>query len=210
MARTRRDEGVNADPAGQNMSVAPKLGAAQQSSNAWMGISSRVEDGTPGSRPNLSHGKYGGDREEGELFKGTSANMPSNVLKEVNAQDSGEQNSWNSKGQYGPGSPNYLAGGFGAREQMTIGGDENRGAYVGDGVNATPDTLINQYFTTGEMKTQMPQNQFLAGTDEARGTGVTGGNNSSKESGGDTNNMLRAHKGIGKRYPRGDAKNQVD
>ena len=194
MARsTSRDESVNADPGGQNVSTVPTIGSAQASSNAWLGISSRVEDGTTGSRPESSFAAYGGDRSEGELFKGTSANMPSSVLKEVNAQDSGERNSWNSMGQYGPGSPNYLVGGYGAREQMTIGGDENKGKYVGDGVNAIPDTDMTQYFISGKTPVQMPTNEYLAGTNEDR-----------------TRNMPVSEKGIGKRYPRNDAKNQYD
>lgn len=186
MARsTSRDEGVNADPGGQSGSTIPNLGSAQQSSNAWMGIPERVENGTPGSRPNMSHASYGGDREEGELFKGKSA--PVSSAKEQNTREGGEMNSWNSTGQYGPGSPNYLAGGFGSREQMTIGGDSNRGQYVGDGVGSTPDTTVNEYFISGKMKVQMPTSQFLAGTDEAR-----------------TGNMARAKKGLGKGPSRGD------
>lgn len=192
MARsTSRDEGVNADSGGQSVSIAPPLGAAQQSNNAWLGISERIEDGTTGSRPDSSHGAYGGDRDAGILFKGNSA--PASSAKEQNTRDGGESNSWNSSGQYGPGSPNYLAGGFGAREQMTIGGDKNRGQYVGDGVGATPDTDINQYFISGKVPMQMPRDQYLHGTDQAR-----------------TQNMPRAEKGLGKRYPRGDSKNQTD
>lgn len=193
MARTSRDEGVNADPGGQNVSTVPQLGSAQQSSNSWLGITQEnVTDGSSGPRQGMSM-RYGGDRNDGILFKGTSADMDSSTLKQVNAQDSGEKNSWNSMGQYGPGSPNYLAGGFGAREQMTIGGDENKGKYVGDGVGSTPDTDMTQYFISGKTPVQMPQNQYLAGTDEAR-----------------TRNMPKSEKGIGKRYPRSDSKNQYD
>lgn len=193
MARsTSRDEGVNADPGGQNVSTVPLIGSAQPSSNSWLGIESRVEEGTTGSRPDMSS-VYGGDRNDGELFKGTSAGMSSSVLKQVNAQDSGEKNSWNSMGQYGPGSPNYLVGGYGARENMTIGGDENKGKYVGDGVGATPDTDLTEYFISGKTPVQMTREQYLAGTNEDR-----------------NRNMPVSEKGIGKRYPRNDAKNQDD
>src|SRR5215472_1564298 len=91
------DQGRNADPGGQNASTIPNLGAAQQSSNAWLGISDRVGKGTLGARYTSAAAAYGGDRLEGELFKGNSAGMPAPVLKQVNAQDSGEGNSWNSK-----------------------------------------------------------------------------------------------------------------
>ena len=194
MARsTSRDEGVNADPGGQNVSSAPLIGAAQQSSNGWMGITQEnVTDGSSGPRQGMSM-RYGGDRNDGVLFKGTSSGMPSSTLKQVNYQDSGEKMSWNSMGQYGPGSPNYLAGGFGSRENMTYGGDENRGKYVGDGVGSTPDTDLTQYFISGRTPVQMTRDQFLAGTNEDR-----------------NRNMPTAKKGIGKQFPRNDAKNQYD
>lgn len=192
--RTGRDEGTNADPGGQNVSVAPNLGAAQQSSNDWMGITNEhVSDGTSGARPNSSHAKYGGDRDDGTWFKGSSSGVDSSTAKQLNAGVGGEKDSWNSSGQYGPGSPNYLAGGYGARENMTYGGDENRGQLVGDGVNSTGDTDATQYFISGKVPLQMPKNQFLAGTDEAR-----------------DDNMPRAQKGIGPGYTRKDSKNQRD
>lgn len=191
--RTGRDEGVNADPGGQSGSTVPNLGSAQQSSYDWLGITNEhVQDGTSGSRPNMSHAKYGGDQDGGTWFKGNSAGMDSSTLKQVNA-GAAEMDSWNSKGQYGPGSPNYLAGGYGARENMTIGGGENRGQYVGDGVGSTPDTDVNQYFVSGKVPVQMPRNQYLAGTDEAR-----------------DGNMPRAKRGIGPGSPRRDRKNQND
>ena len=194
MARgTSRDEGVNADPGGQNVSTAPALGSAQQSSNEWLGITNEhVSDGTTGGRPNSSHAKYGGDRDDGTWFKGSSAGMDSAALKQTNAAFGQEKNSWNSMGQYGPGSPNYLAGGFGARENMTIGGDKNKGQYVGDGVGSTPDTDMTQYLISGKTPVQMPKSQYLAGTDEAR-----------------DNNMPRAKRGLGKGYPRNDSRNQT-
>jgi hypothetical protein len=188
---TSRDEGVNADTGGPGVSSAPNLGAAQQSSNAWLGISERIEDGTNGTRPNSSHAKYGGDMDDGILFKGNSA--PAASPKEQNTRDGGEMDSWNASGQYGPGSPNYLAGGYGARENMTYGGEKNRGEYVGDGVGSTPDTDMTQYFISGKIKVQMPNSQFLEGTDEAR-----------------TGNMKRAKGGLGKGYPRNDSKNQAE
>jgi len=209
--RTGRDEGVNADPGGQNVSTVPNLGSAQQSSNDWMGISDRIADGTPGSRPDMSHTKYGGQlNRSGDLFKGTSADVDASTLKQLNAAN-GEKNSWNSTGQYGPGSPNYLAGGFGSREQMTIGDTRNEGKLVGDGVNSTPDTDATQYFISGKTPVQMPTNQYLAGTDEARGTNTYQGGNGrygATESGGDTNNLVRAKKGIGPKGPRTDRANQ--
>lgn len=192
MARTSRDEGVNADPGGQRVSTVPQLGSAQQSSNEWLGISQEyVTDGTSGPRQGMSM-RYGGDRDDGILFKGTSAGMDSATLKQVNASATGERNSA-ATGQYGPGSPNYVLGGVASRENMTIGGEKNDGKYVGDGVNAIPGTDMTQYFISGKTPVQMPQNEYLAGTDEAR-----------------TRNEPRAEKGIGKRYPRNDAKNQYD
>lgn len=181
---------TNSSPSGPGESTVPNLGSAQQSSAAWMGISERVTDGTPGPRPESSHAKYGGEMDEGVLFKGTSAGMDSSTLKQVNAGMGGERSS-SSVGQYGPGSPNYLAGGFGAREQMTIGGEKNEGRLVGDGVGSTPETDLNQYFNSGKMKVQMPREQYLAGTDEAR-----------------SDNMATARRGLGKGYPRKDARNQ--
>src|SRR5689334_16312788 len=110
MARgTSRDEGVNADPGGQNVSTAPPLGSTQQSSYSWLGITdSHVVNGTNGARPNSSHAAYGGEREVGILFKGNSS--PASSPKEQNTREGGEKNSWNSMGQYGPGSPNYVDG----------------------------------------------------------------------------------------------------
>lgn len=194
MARgTSVDEGRNSDPGGQRVSSVPQIGSAQQSSNDWMGITQEyIQDGSSGPRQGMAM-RYGGDRDDGILFKGTSAKVDSSTLKSLNASDNGEKYSWNSMGQYGPGSPNYLAGGYGARENMTIGGDKNKGQYVGDGVNSTPDTEVNQYFISGQTPVQMPENQYLAGTDEAR-----------------SKNMPRAEKGIGPRYPRNDARNQYE
>lgn len=179
MARsTSRDEGVNADTGGQSVSKAPAIGVAQQSSYEWLGISERVADGTNGGRPNSSHAVYGNERDEGMLFKGNSA--PASSPKEQNTRDGGEMNSWNASGQYGPGSPNYLAGGYGSRENMTIGDGKNRGNYVGDGVGSTSESDINTFFNTGGLPKQMPTDQFLQGTDQAR-----------------TRNMSTAKKGIG-------------
>ena len=204
MARTSAREGTNSDPGGQNVSTVPNLGAAQQSSNAWLGpvmAESIVSEGTNGSRPNRSHANYGGDKngDWGPLFKGGSAGMDNAALKQTNAGNY-EKMSWNASGEYGPGSPNYLAGGFGAREQMTIGGDKNEGKLVGEGHNSTPDTDATQYFISGKVPVQMPNNQYLAGTDEARGTNAYGkgtGGYGANESGGVSNNMVRAKKGIG-------------
>ena len=180
MARTSRDDGTNSDSGGSGVSKATLLGQSTPSSNEWLGITEEhVTDGTVGAREGRSM-VYGGDREDGILFKGTSANVDSATAKQLNAGMSGEGNSWASKGQYGPGSPNYLAGGFGSRENMTIGGDKNDGKYVGDGVDSTPATDMTQYFISGKVSTQMPTDQYLAGSDEAR-----------------TRNLSKAKKGIG-------------
>lgn len=180
MARTSRDDGTNSDSSGQSVSKATNLGQSTPSSNAWLGITEEhITDGSVGPREGMSM-TYGGDRNDGILFKGTSANVDSSTAKQLNAGMGGEGNSWASKGQYGPGSPNYLSGGVSARENMTIGGDKNSGQYVGDGVNSTPETDTTQYFISGKVPTQMPTEQFLTGSDQAI-----------------TRNLSRAKKGIG-------------
>lgn len=212
MAKTEVDAGRNSMKGGPGVSTPVALGQSTPSNNSWLGINSTVGEGTTGSRPDMSN-RYGGDAIDGTFFKGTSVNVDKNTATQLNAGVGGEMLSWNASGQYGPGSPNYLAGGFGAREQMTIGGDKNEGKLVGDGVNATADTNVNQYFISGKMQVQMPDNQYLAGSDEARGTNAYGsghGTYGKNESGGKGNNEIRAKKGIGPKYPRNDARNQYE
>lgn len=128
-----------ADGKGGVNKVVP-LGKGQQSNNAWLGIDSRVEDGTTGSRPESS-ARYGGERDNGTLFKGASTATDS---KQLNS--GGNEKASAGSGQYGAGASGFASGGVGAREQMTLGGEKNVGKLVGDGANATPLSTFDRFF----------------------------------------------------------------
>lgn len=155
---------------GEKSNVVP-LGTGQKSSNAWLGIDGRIEDGTTGSRPNSSHAKYGGERDEGDLFKGNSVAKDS---KESNS--GGNEKASKTSGQYDD-APTQ--GGVGSRENMPkYGGEENSGRLVGLGAGATKEISA-----TDQLTRDLPKQSgmdVIAGTADAQ------------------KNMARAKKGIGK------------
>lgn len=119
---------------------ATPLGQSQPSSNEWMGIDPRVAKGTTGSRPDSSATILAGDQITGQLFKGPAVGAP---MKEMNSGKAEKQDSA-STGQYGPGGA--AEGGYGSRENMTIGSGTNAGKYFGDGVNSTPVSTFDRFF----------------------------------------------------------------
>ena len=113
---------------GGDSKVVP-LGTGQKSSNAWLGIDSRIENGSLGARSTKASPKYGGDQEKGDLFYGTSAAKDS---KESNS-GGGSKDSKGSGQYFGDSAQGTVA----SRQEMTIGGDEAEGKLYGAGAGAT-------------------------------------------------------------------------
>lgn len=169
--------GTNNDSGGTSKVV--PLGTGKQSSNAWLGISDRIERGTSGSRNTLSAAKYGGDRQRGVLFKGKSASSPNAEMNSGNKEkDSSGEDQFKSAGQ--------PMGTYGSRENMTIGGDKNVGKLVGKGAGATKSASGKDQLDPGKV---MPGLELLKGTSDGdknmarslKGIGGKTGNKRSKE-----------------------------
>jgi hypothetical protein len=168
--------GTNSNPKGEGTNVAVPLGKSPASTNAWLGISDYVAQGTTGSRPDIS-ARYGGDVIDGQLFKGNSVATDN---KQLNSGGGEKQSA--GTGQYGPGNPDYAVGGVGSREAMPKygKGPTPQGKYVGAGVNATPQVGKPEGQVLRDMPFQ-PGMPVVAGSDEAK-----------------NRNMPRAQRGIGK------------
>lgn len=163
---------MNSNPSGEGTNDVTPLGTAQESSNAWLGIEGRIEDGVNGSRPNSSHAKYGGELDKGDLFYGNSVASNS---KELNS--GGGSKASNEAEIVGAG--DHVGGTVGSRENMLkYGGETNKGKLVGMGAGAT-----------GEIS---PTDQLQRDLPAYPGLNVIDGTSDGKK------NAARAMKGIGK------------
>ncbi|SRR6266571_4604058 len=168
--------GVNSNPKGEGTNQQTPIGQSQASSNDWMNIDGRVAKGTVGSRPDMGADKYGGDKDSGTLFKGSSA-APDGNDRQMNSGKN--EKASNNTGQYGSDSK-FPKGGVGSREQMPkYGGNENKGNLVGAGAGATKDSQPQDQYKR-DLPTQ-PGQDLVAGTNEDR-----------------NRNMSKALKGVGK------------
>lgn len=136
-----------------------------QSGNQWMGIDDQVGKGSLGSRSTQAD-RYGQQKVVGDLFYGNSAGTISS--KESNSGANEKDSS--TAAQYGPGSPEWLYGTYGSRENMPKygGGPAKVGSLVGAGKGATPNTDAtggNQY--KRDMPTQ-PGQDLVQGTNMDR------------------------------------------
>lgn len=174
--------GVNSDPKGEGTNQQTPIGQSQKSSNAWLGLSDYVAGGTNGSRPNMGADKYGGDANDGQLFKGNSVASDN---RELNS--GGNEKASNNTGQYGD-DKKIEKGTVAARENMPkygtgAGGAQNwtdlMGNLVGAGAGATKNTDPNDQYKR-DLPTQ-PGQDLVAGTDESK-----------------NRNMPKAQRGIGK------------
>jgi len=160
--------GTNSNPKGEGVNKQTPLGTGQSSNNAWLGIDDYVAHGTTGSRPDMS-ARYGGDMNDGQLFKGPSVARDN---KELNS--GGNEKNSKGTGQYGGG--DFEKGGSGSRENMPkYGREENKGVYVGDGVNAT-----KAISATDQLQRDLPKEP---GLDIVQGT-AAGQANMAKAKGG--------------------------
>jgi hypothetical protein len=163
--------GTNSNPKGEGVNSQTPLGTGQKSTNEWLGIDSRIAEGTTGSRPDSSS-RYGGDGSKGELFKGNSV-----ATDNRNLNSGGGEKASKSTGQYGNGE--FQKGGIGSRENMPkYGGETNEGRLVGLGAGATKPISA-----TDQLQRDLPKEP---GLDLIKGT-----------SAGEAN-MAKAKSGIGK------------
>lgn len=163
---------MNSNSSGEGTNDVTPLGTAEASSNAWLGIEGRIEDGTNGSRPNSSHAKYGGELDKGDLFYGKS------VASDNKEQNSGGGHKKSNEAEI-VGAGEWVGGTVGSREDMPkYGGETNVGKLVGLGAGSTKEVS--------------PTDQLQRDLPAYPGLNVIDGTSDGKK------NAARAMKGIGK------------